>query len=72
MSIGHAASVQFGGDNGFNFQIIRIDGTPTYEGWLWLDGYQLNPSGDATERRRIVVQSARLRPVRPQAPRGRG
>jgi hypothetical protein len=70
--VGRAASVQFAGRNGFNFRIIRIDEKPTYEGWVWLDGYQLGPYGAAIERRRIFVQLAGLRPARPSTPRGRG
>jgi hypothetical protein len=67
--VGRAASVQFDGDNGFNFRIIRVDDKSTYAGWVWLDGYQLAPHGDAVERRRIYVQSAGLRPPRPPVPR---
>jgi hypothetical protein len=36
---------------------------PTYTGWVWLDGYQLDESGDAVERRSIFVQVAGLRTV---------
>lgn len=68
--VGRAASVQFAGHNGFNFRIIRVDDKATYEGWLWLDGYQLGPHGEAIERRTIFVQVAGLRPARPVTPRG--
>jgi hypothetical protein len=40
--VGRAASVQFSGSACFNFRIIRVDDQPTYEGWAWLDGYQLD------------------------------
>jgi hypothetical protein len=64
--IGRAASVQFAGNNGFNFRIIRVDDTPTYAGWVWIEGYQLGPDGDAVERRRIFVLATGLRPGRQQ------
>jgi hypothetical protein len=38
------------------FRVIRIHDWPTYEGWAWLDGYQLDASGDAVERRSIYVR----------------
>ncbi len=69
--VGRAASVQFAGHNAFNFRIIRVDDKATYEGWLWLEGYQLGPNGEAVERRLIFVQIAGLLPVRPSNPHGR-
>jgi hypothetical protein len=45
------------------FRVIRVHDWPTYEGWIWLDGYELNGSGDAVERRSIFVQVGGLRPV---------
>jgi hypothetical protein len=42
------------------FRVIRVYDWPTYEGWAWLDGYQLNASGDAVSRRSIFVQLAGL------------
>jgi hypothetical protein len=38
------------------FRVIRVHDWPTYDGWAWLDGYQLNGAGDAVERRSIFVQ----------------
>ncbi|NUR74464.1 MAG: hypothetical protein HOU81_26945, partial [Hamadaea sp.] len=49
----------------------RVHDWPTYDGWLWLDGYQLNAAGDAVERRSIFVQGNGLRQVR-QNPAGTG
>jgi hypothetical protein len=43
------------------FRVIRVHDWPTYDGWMWLDGYQLNSAGDAVERRSIFVQQAGLR-----------
>ncbi|BCJ43664.1 hypothetical protein GCM10010168_40270 [Actinoplanes ianthinogenes] len=56
-----AASVQF--VSPMLFRVIRVHDWPTYEGWVWLDGYELNAAGDAVERRSIFVQVNGLRPV---------
>ncbi len=66
--VGRAASVQFAGDAGFAFRIVEVDLRPTYEGWVWLDGYQLDRRGRAVLRRRIFVQEAGLRRPRPRQP----
>lgn len=55
------ASVQF--RTPIYFRVIRVYDWPTYTGWVWLDGYQLNEAGEATERRSIFVQAAGLRRV---------
>ena len=49
-----AASVQF--SSPMLFRVIRVHDWPTYDGWVWLDGYELNSIGEATERRSIFVQ----------------
>jgi hypothetical protein len=54
-----SASVQF--INPIFFRVIRMLGWPTYDGWLWLDGYQLNIKGYAVARRPIFVRQAGLR-----------
>ncbi|GAB3148310.1 hypothetical protein GCM10027290_32840 [Micromonospora sonneratiae] len=38
------------------FRVIRAHDWPTYRGWIWLDGYQLNAAGDAVDRRSIFVR----------------
>lgn len=49
-----AASVQF--IEPIFFRVIRVlDDWVTYDGWMWLDGYQLNTAGEATERRSLFV-----------------
>ncbi|MET8524729.1 hypothetical protein [Micromonospora sp. NPDC005172] len=58
--IGREASVQFT-VNELIFRVIRVDPRPTYDGWLWLHGYSLNPTGEAIEKREIFVQRAGLR-----------
>jgi hypothetical protein len=59
-----AASVQFQGDRALTFRVIRIDRRRTYDGWLWMDGYVLGPTGDAIERRVIFVRRDGLRKKR--------
>ena len=61
--VGRAASVQFTGRSGFVFRVIAVDARPTYAGWVWLDGYQLDGRGQAVARRRIFVRAAGLRRV---------
>ncbi|MFY1700582.1 MULTISPECIES: hypothetical protein [Micromonospora] len=61
VQVTRAASVQF--VNPIMFRVIRVieDWTrTTYNGWCWLDGYQLDATGDAVARRSIFVQSAGL------------
>jgi len=55
-----AASVQF--TQPMLFRVIRVHDWQTYDGWAWLDGYQLNASGDAVERRSIFVLLQGLQP----------
>jgi hypothetical protein len=62
-----AASVQFA--TPLLFRVIRAHDWPTYDGWVWLDGYELNSVGDAVERRSVFVQIAGLRPAHKAAPR---
>lgn len=70
LHITRAASVQF--INPIVFRVIRCLDRPTYRGWVWLDGYQLNAAGDATARREIYVQLAGLEWLpEPPAPAGR-
>ncbi len=59
--VGKAASVQFA--DPILFRVIRRHEYSTYDGWIWLDGYELNSHGDAVERRSIFVQIAGLRSV---------
>jgi hypothetical protein len=66
------ASVQF--LKPMRFRVIRILKRETYEGWLWLEGYEVNQHGDAVERRQIFVQARGLRmaiPIQPAVPRAR-
>ncbi|WP_413231948.1 hypothetical protein [Micromonospora rifamycinica] len=48
------------------FRLIRVRTEwITYDGWAWLDGYQINAKGDAVARRLIYVQPAELLPPEP-------
>ncbi|RZT78616.1 hypothetical protein EV382_1805 [Micromonospora violae] len=59
-----AASVQF--REPIVVRVIReIPDRHTYDGWLWLDAYQLDPKGEAVARRELFVLRAG---VRRQAP----
>lgn len=65
LHVTRAASVQFA--EPLLFRVIRVHDWPTYDGWIWLDGYELNAAGDAVERRSIFVQVTGLRQVHPAA-----
>jgi hypothetical protein len=60
--IGREASVQFAGERAIMFRVIRVDDRSTYAGWAWLDGYTLDATDLAVERRSIFVQVAGLHP----------
>jgi hypothetical protein len=38
------------------FRLIRVHDWPAYDGWAWLDGYELDATGDAVLRRSIYVR----------------
>ncbi|MEU7978167.1 hypothetical protein AB0B63_06505 [Micromonospora sp. NPDC049081] len=63
--VGRAASVQF--VEPIRCRVIRVLDWITYDGWCWLDVYQLDAKGDAVARRSIFVQPAGLQ-VSPAAP----
>jgi hypothetical protein len=66
VTLSKEASVQFAVP--ILFRVIRVHDWPTYDGWVWLDGYQLNHVGDAVERRSVFVQISGLHPPRPARP----
>ncbi|WP_410814478.1 hypothetical protein [Micromonospora sp. 067-2] len=53
-----AASVQF--LRPIYVRVIRLPGWVTYDGWLWVEGYELSPRGEAIVRRSLFVQMAGL------------
>ncbi|MGC4814364.1 hypothetical protein ACLQ29_27865 [Micromonospora sp. DT228] len=55
-----AASVQF--RTPIVVRVIReLPDRHTYDGWLWLDAYELNPKGEAIARRELFVMRAGVR-----------
>lgn len=60
------ASCQFDGRQAMTFRIVRVLDIPTYAGWAWIDGYQLDQQGDAGEYRSIYVRLAGLELARPR------
>ena len=72
--LSRAASVQFAVP--ILFRVIRVHDWSTYEGWAWLDGYELNNKGDAVDRRSVFVQVDGIQhphltmPATPSASRG--
>jgi hypothetical protein len=61
------ASVQFAAP--LLFRVIRVHDWSTYDGWAWLDGYELNPAGEAIDRRSIFVQVNGLQHAQSAGPR---
>lgn len=59
LHISREASVQF--TRPIRFRLIRVLDWPAFDGWAWIDGYQLNRNGDAVARRQLLVQPAGLR-----------
>jgi hypothetical protein len=59
--LSRAASVQF--VEPILLRVIRVHDWPTYDGWCWLDGYELNQAGEAVVRRSVFVQMYGLRVV---------
>jgi hypothetical protein len=62
--LGRATSVQFGVP--ILFRVIRVHDWPTYDGWAWLDGYELNEQGEAIERRSVFVLVAGIERALPK------
>ena len=62
-----AASVQF--SRPIVVRVIReLPDRYTYDGWLWLDAYELGRKGEAVARHELFVMrgGVRMRPARPQ------
>ncbi|MEW2377563.1 hypothetical protein AB0883_15890 [Micromonospora sp. NPDC047812] len=55
-----AASPQFVRPIFFRLIKVRAD-LHTYDGWTWLDGYQLDEKGDAVARRELYALKAGVR-----------
>lgn len=37
-------------------RVIRVLDRPTYPGWVWMEGYELDASGDALRRRQLFIR----------------
>ncbi|MFF0154310.1 hypothetical protein [Micromonospora sp. NPDC005203] len=63
-----AASVQF--LRPIFVRVIReLPERHTYDGWVWIEGYELNAAGDAVARRELYVLRAGVRfQAQPAAP----
>ncbi|MEH1013394.1 hypothetical protein V6U90_09805 [Micromonospora sp. CPCC 206060] len=62
-----AASVQF--VTPILFRLIRVQQDwITYDGWVWLDGYEIRANGEAVARRSVFVQRSGLRTFRAERP----
>lgn len=61
--VARAASVQFDGRRAIDFRVIRVHDWQTCDGYVWLDGYQLDHHGQAVERRTVFVMHAGLRQI---------
>ncbi|MFD1084604.1 hypothetical protein [Micromonospora andamanensis] len=44
-------------------RVIRRLDRSTYDGWVWVDVYQLDRNGDATARRSLFLMPKGMRPV---------
>lgn len=60
--VAREASIQFAASP-LLFRVIRVHDWTTYDGWAWLDGYELNAAGEAVDRRTIFVQVGGLQPA---------
>lgn len=60
--------MQFAGNRGLRMRVVSIDEKPTYYGWMWITGYVLDDSGQATERREVYVQRDGVRILTARAP----
>ncbi|WKU08046.1 hypothetical protein [Micromonospora sp. HUAS LYJ1] len=63
VDVGRAAGVQF--VRPIRCRVVRVLDWITYDGWCWLDVYQLDAREDAAVRRSIFVRPAGLAMVRP-------
>ncbi|SCF36320.1 hypothetical protein GA0070216_11189 [Micromonospora matsumotoense] len=65
LHLSRAASVQF--IRPITVRVIRVlTDWHTYDGWVWIDAYQLNAVGDAVRRRTLFVMPAGARRLTPQ------
>ncbi|WFF06218.1 hypothetical protein O7622_24665 [Micromonospora sp. WMMD1076] len=69
LRLGRTASVQF--CRPITVRVIReIEDLHTYDGWAWLEAYELNAKGDAVAKRELFVWLAGLHRVDASAGQG--
>ena len=61
--LGRAASVQFA--HPIVVRVIRVHDWSTYDGWVWLDVYELDADGWAVDRRSVFVRADGIQRARP-------
>ncbi|WP_405112677.1 hypothetical protein [Micromonospora sp. NBC_01405] len=66
LHITRACSVQFIRPIMFRLIKARTD-LITYDGWVWLEGYELDAKGDAVARRELFLIKEGLRKMNPPA-----
>lgn len=54
LTLDRCASPQF--VHPITVRVIRVLDRPTYPGWAWVEGYELNGSGTAVRRRQLYVR----------------
>ncbi|WP_436837226.1 hypothetical protein [Micromonospora matsumotoense] len=65
LHLSRTASVQF--IRPITVRVIRVlTDWHTYDGWVWIDAYQLNGAGDAVRRRTLFLMPAGARRPAPQ------
>ncbi|WP_374197538.1 hypothetical protein [Micromonospora sp. RL09-050-HVF-A] len=68
LHLSRTASVQF--IRPITVRVIRVLADwHTYDGWVWIDAYQLNAVGDAVRRRTLFLMPAGARRPAPQSDR---
>lgn len=69
LMIDRDASIQFAACPFVARMMKPQDWPATWDGWVWLNVYQLDSSGDALEQRSIYVNLAGMKPYVPPTPR---
>ncbi len=44
-------------------RVVGVLDRPTYPGWVWVEGYELDASGDALRRRQLFIRHDGTRPA---------
>lgn len=56
--LGGAAAVRFEATRGLRLVVFEWDPHPTYPGWWWVIGYELNAANEAVRRHELLVPPA--------------